>query len=226
MKKRTLLTMAATLALCASPLFAQTPDWIIESRSGGLNYANYADAGFANSSGNVTAPGCTATIGSRYSGTTVFFGPSRYAEFSYTPTVSGSYQIDLAWPSTAGQNSTAVNLYTGAATGNPDPDVWGNTGGPQGVIDFGTMDMYYTGVGVWNTFTTAELTSGTTYHVGIYGGYANPYTGGVTPDDTLGNRVAAGAVGFTLVPVPEPSTALLGLLGGLGMMRLIRRRTA
>ena len=221
MKSRTLHTMVAALALGVSPLFAQT-SFIVESRSGGLNYANYTDSGFADSSGAVNAPGCTLNIGSRYSGTGTYFGPSRYAQFTFTPTVSGTYEIDLAWPSTAGQISTAVNLYTGAATGSTDADIWGNTGGPLGIVYSGTMDMYYKNVGVWNLFTTADLTAGTTYHVGIYGGYKTPYTGGVTPDDTLANRVCAGAVQFAIIP--EPSTVVLGLLGGFGLLAWISRR--
>lgn len=190
--------------------------FIVESRSGGLNFANYTDAGFANSTGNVTAPGCTATIGSRYSGTTVYFGPTRYAQFSFTPAVSGLYQIDLAWTSTAGQYDTAVNVYTGNAVGT-STDAWGNTNAPDGIVFSRTMDMYYKGVGVWNNVTTIPLTAGTTYKVGIYGGHKSL---NAAPD--LSNRVAAGAASFELVP--EPAAALLLGLGSLMFVR--RRRTA
>ena len=219
MKNKTLLTMAAVLAVGASSLFAAqtvplTPDFIVEP-NGGLNSANFTASGWAYSSGNVNAPGCTLNIGSQYSGTATYFGPTRYAEFSYTPTVSGTYQIDLAWPSSAGEHDTAVNLYTGAAVGS-STDAWGNGNAPDGIIVAGQMDMYYVNVGVWNTFATTDLTAGTLYHVGIYGGHV-----AVSPE----TRVCIGAVGFSMVP--EPSTALLGLLGGLGLMGWInRRRTA
>jgi len=213
MKLRKLLAIATVVALAPSTWGA----FIVESRSGGQNFANYTDSGFANSSGNVNADGCTLNIGSRYSSTTTYFGPSRYAEFSFTPTETGIYDISLAWPSTAGEIATAVNLYTGAATGGP-ADQWGNEGGPQGIVVSGTMDMYYKNVGVWNLFTSQALYAGTTYHVGIYGGYKAPYTGGVTPDDPLANRVAAGAVKFEyLAPVPEPTTIVAGALA-LGML--------
>ena len=129
------------------------------------------------------------------SSTGTYFGPSRYAQFNYAPTTTGYYEIDLAWISTAGQIGTAVNLYTGVATGGA-ADRLGNTGGPQGIITSGTMNMYYAGVGAWNQFTTAQLNSGTTYHVGIYGGYKTPYAGGVTPADPSANRVTASAVRF------------------------------
>lgn len=221
MKIKTLLAMPLLAALAASTAFAQS-SYIVESRSGGLNFDQYTDAGFANSSGAVNAPDCTLDIGSRYSGTGLYFGPSRYAQFSFTPTVSGTYDISLAWPSTAGQISTAVNLYTGSATGSTDADIWGNTGGPQGVLFSGTMDMYYNNPGAWNLFTSYDLDEGTTYHVGIYGGYQTPYTGGVTPDDTLANRVAAGAVQFSLVP--EPSLVAFSILGGFAFLVARRRR--
>jgi hypothetical protein len=219
------LLIAALCGLAYLPAFgaqtiALTPDWIVQDRATGLHYSDFsAPSGWATSSGNANAPGCVANIGTMYSGTTTFFGPSRYAQFTFTPTVTGIYQIDLAWPSSGGEHNTAVNLYTGAATGSATLDQWGNSGGPLGVLFSGTMDMYYLNPGVWNTFTTTELDANTTYHVGIYGGYKAP--------DANENRVCIGAVGFTMVAqVPEPSTALLGLLGGLGILTCIRRRTA
>jgi hypothetical protein len=191
--------------------------FIVENRAGGQNYANFsAPSGWATSTGNVNAPGCTANIGSMYSGTGTYFGPSRYAQFSFTPDVSGDYQIDLAWTSTAGQTDTAVNVYTGAATGGTTPDAWGNTGGPIGILFTRTMDMYYKNVGIWNQVTTMHMDAGTTYKVGIYGGHVTTTVAG-TP-----NRVASGAAQFTLVP--EPAAALLLSLGSLVLVR--RRRTA
>jgi hypothetical protein len=44
--------------------------------------------------------------------------------------------------------------------------------------------------------------------------------GGSIPIPALSTRVLS----FTITPVPEPSTVVLGLLGGLGAMVLLRRR--
>lgn len=191
MKPTALLTIP--LLLSASTALAQFT-YIVEGGPGGQHTSSYTDSGFSASSGTDTAPGCTAT-GTRYSGTTTYFGPSRYAQATFTPTTSGYYQLDLSWPSTAGEIATAVNLYTGTATGG-GTDRWGNTGGPQGLLASGTMDMYYRNISTWVTFTNFQLSAGTAYHLGIYGGYKSPYAGGVTPADPSANRVAIGGFRF------------------------------
>jgi len=218
MKKSILVSLAVAL-LCSGAVYGAyvtEPDGsvIIESRNTGKNFSAYSDFGFADSSGDVGAPGCTAK-GSRYSGTTMWYGPSRQAIFSFTPDTTGLYDISLAWPSTAGQTDTAVVLYTGASSGG-DLDPWGNAG-PSGVVQRTTMDMHYKNVGVWNlAFDDVELQAGTTYKVGIYGGHKSLFN-----DEDPSNRVVAGAVMFT--PVPEPTTLVLLAAGGL---LLRRRRTA
>jgi hypothetical protein len=194
------LLIAALCGFAYAPAFAQTP-FIIEDRSGGLNYTDFTSSGWATSGGNVNAPGCTLNIGSMYSPTGTSYGPSRYAQFSYAPTTTGYYEVDLAWTLSAGEINTAVNLYTGAATGNSTADIWGNTGGPQGIVYSTTMNMLNngtsgTGAGTWKPVTTAQLTSGTTYNLGIYGGYKTPYAGGATAADANANRVIAGAARF------------------------------
>ncbi|HPU34803.1 MAG TPA: PEP-CTERM sorting domain-containing protein [Phycisphaerae bacterium] len=218
MKKSILVSLAVAL-LCSGAVYGAyvtEPDGsvIIESRNTGKNFSAYSDFGFADSSGDVGAPGCTAT-GSRYSGTTMYYGPSRQAIFSFTPDTTGLYDISLAWPITPAQHNTAVVLYTGAMSGG-DLDPWGNAG-PSGVVQRTTVNMHYVNANQWNlVFDDVELQAGTTYKVGIYGGYMS-----LNNDEDPSNRVVAGAVMFT--PVPEPTTLVLLAAGGL---LLRRRRTA
>lgn len=208
MRARAAFVVVVGLVLCASQLASAA--FIVENRSTGLNYANYSETGgWADSSGNVNAPGCTLNIGSRYSGTGTYFGPNRQAIFSFTPTATGPYDISLAWTNAAGQADTAVVLYTGVSFG-ADLDPWGNAG-PGGVVSRRTMNMYYTAPGVWNlAFDNVSLTAGITYKVGIYGGHA---------ESAPANRVISGAAMFDLVPEPATLT-LLGLAG----LFLLRRR--
>lgn len=201
------------LSVCLAVVSA-AQGFIIENRAGGQNVGLWSQSGWANSSGNVNAPGCTLNIGCMYSGTTVYFGPGRMGIFSFTPTETSDYQIDLAWPSTAGQLDTAVVVFTGASTGGPN-DAWGNSG-PVDVVANTTMDMNYKNNGVWNTaFAAVPMTAGTTYKLGIYGGHMSL---NAAPDPS--NRVSVGAAQFTAVP--EPVTALMLAVGGL----LLRRRHA
>ncbi len=209
MRASTVFVLVVGLVLCVSQVAPAA--FIVECRSGGLNYANFSTTtGWATSSGNVNAPGCTPNIGSMYSGTGTYFGPNRQAIFSFTPSVSGIYDISLAWTNAAGEKDTAVVLYTGASYG-ADLDPWGNAG-PGGVVTRTTMDMYYRAPGIWNlAFNDVTLISGTTYKLGIYGGHV--------ANTTIGeNRVIAGAASFDLVP--EPASLALLALGGL----LLRRR--
>lgn len=206
---RKVLLAVLCLGLLAS---ATQAAFIVENRAGGQNVGNYYETGgWANSGGNVNAPDCTPNIGSRYSGTSLYFGPTRQAVFTFTPTETSPYDIELAWTSTAGMKDTAVVLYTGVESG-ADLDPWGNAG-PGGVIARRTMDMYYVNAGIWNlAFDDVTLTAGMTYKVGIYGGHV-----ATAPE----NRVASGAARFSAVPEP----AALVLLG-LGSLVFIRRRHA
>lgn len=69
------------------------------------------------------------------------------------------------------------------------------------------------GTTTWDPESWGALSQGTTYYWKIDAGNV----------DRLANGTE---YSFTTLLVPEPSTALLGLLGGLGLMWITRRRTA
>lgn len=184
---RTLLIGLVSLGMLVG--VAHSAVIVMDTTQNGPQPSGYSESGWAGSSGSSTAPGLGAN-GSRYSSAGTYFGPTRYAQFTYNPAQTGYWHIDLAWPSTAGEKNTAVNLYTGAAVGSTT-DQWGNTNAPNGIIVAGTMDMYYRATSTWNRFTTAKLTAGTDYKVGIYAGYKAPGADGVAS-----NRVAIDGVQF------------------------------
>ena len=90
-----------------------TTEYIVESRSGGLNYAKYSETGtWSSSTRKSTAPGTTSAIGERYvnistSGAT--------AVFSYTPTTAGVYQVFATWASSIDASSSSKYVITHAS---------------------------------------------------------------------------------------------------------------
>jgi len=67
------------------------PPFIVESRSGGQNYANYSETGtWSDGSSQSTAPGCTSGIGHRWC---TLDGNAKTAVFRFTPDKDGTYEI-------------------------------------------------------------------------------------------------------------------------------------
>lgn len=58
-----------------------------------------------------------------------------------------------------------------------------------------------------------------------YVGHSNVMNIRLVTGTTPPNSTSTPILSFTITPVPEPSTVLLGLLGGLGAMVLLRRRS-
>lgn len=76
---------------------ALAQDYIVESRSGGLNYDKYSDIGMAPSSGKSTAAGCTPAIGSRYGSTYRSIVGVKKAFFSADLPSAGTYEVFTTW---------------------------------------------------------------------------------------------------------------------------------
>ncbi|MGI6295810.1 MAG: hypothetical protein ACOX3G_06940 [Armatimonadota bacterium] len=197
------LAIAIVVALCAvyAPAFAF--EFIIGAGEGGQNQEYYAEVGdWAALNASSSAPGLLGK--SRYSGTTVYWGPQRQAYAFWQPEISGYYHINLAWPYAKGEKDTAVVLYTGNYIGGP-ADQWGNSS-PTGIIYADTMDMFECASDTWNNFTTAQLDADILYKVGIYGGYK----GGA--DGVGSNRVCIS--GFQFVSATPESVTYTGPANG------------
>jgi hypothetical protein len=70
----------------------------------------------------------------------------------------------------------------------------------------------------YNTYAEA-------FNANAYVGHSNVMNIQLVTGTTPPNSTSGPIVSFTISPVPEPSTVLLGLLGGLGAMVLLRRRS-
>lgn len=139
--------MSPVYALVTTP--ARPADFIVESRSPGLNYGNFSFNGPTTSSAKSTASGLTSAIGCYYAGQTT---PAKWGQWSYTPTMSGRYNVYGTW---------ATNAY---ASGVPAP-IW--TVENAGALV--TIPISQTAGGnAWNLLTTGgdvQLNSGVAYAV-------------------------------------------------------------
>jgi len=125
-------------------------EFIVESRSGGQNYASYSEVGtWGNSSGKSTAEGCTSGIGSRYAyiGTT-----DRRAVYSFTPTVGGYYEV------------FTTNCYT-SNSGNPLIHRVYHAGGTSNVGVCQNSTCGTNAINKWYSLGVFTLNQGTTYYV-------------------------------------------------------------
>jgi hypothetical protein len=119
------------LALCLN-LLAVAPRaaadvFIIESRTGGQNFGDYGDVGFAASSLKSSAPGCTAGIGSRY-------GFNTYTSATLSPTVAvpgGLYELDVTHGSASSISADLMvdvtvtgGVFTNTVTHATSGDIW------------------------------------------------------------------------------------------------------
>ncbi len=128
--------------------------YIVESRSGGLNYAQYAETGtWANSTAKSTASGCTAGIGSRYCTIGTSAGT---ALFKFTPSTTGSYEVFTTNCSTTNSGNPLVHSVA-----------FVNGVSNRGVCQNTTCSP--SAVNVWLSLGTYALTAGTEYTVTLNG---------------------------------------------------------
>lgn len=125
--------------------FTQAPSYIVESRSGGINYASFSTTGvWANDSAKSNMGELTAGIGSLQapagqSGTT--------AIFSFTPTVTAYYEPQVTWAKNLDACTKAA--FTVTHDGAPVTMTWNQRDGGDG----------------WHGLGQYHLTAGQTYTV-------------------------------------------------------------
>lgn len=115
--------------------------FIVESRSGGLNYAWYSDSGFADSGVNCTADGCTGNIGMRYGSTYRSIAGSKTATAAPNFPGSGNYKVSVAWGSGSNRRNPItfnVNHASGTDTFQLDQSSISNIW-----IQLGTDPFYF-----------------------------------------------------------------------------------
>jgi len=158
---------SASLTISSGPV-----TYIVESRSGGQNYSNYAEVSgtWYNSTAKSTATGCTSGIGSRF----CYIGTSaRSAEFRFTPSVAGSYQVYTTNASTTNSGNPMVHKVT-------------HSGGTTNVNVCQNSTCSPNPCNTWRSLGTFTLNASTQYKVTLSG-----YTGdGASPSGYAGRSDA------------------------------------
>lgn len=91
-------------------------DFIIESRTGGINYTWYSEVGtkWVDSSSKSTANGCTAGIGSRFVSSTSSFDT---AKFTPNLDTAGNYEVFVSWGNSGNANNVKYTIkYSGGTS--------------------------------------------------------------------------------------------------------------
>jgi len=204
-----LFTVAAmaTIASTASAaiITGSASETIVESRTGGKNFAAYSDTAatvtnnsWTNSTAKSTAPGLTAGIGSRFN-SNAFINNAAYFQVAPTlPTAGGIYDVYVSTT-----NGSGANVITAGIT------VTGGTGLPATTTAFSTASQ-----NTWLLVGQLDLDPGVTVPTIRFNEVANS------------NRFYADGVLFAEVAVPEPATLALAGMGLIGICSVARRKNA
>ena len=145
-------------------------DIIIESRTGGMNFANYSETtnAFDNSSVKSMVSDVTGGIGSRYSSVSeTYFGASRYAQYAPNIATAGSYTVWITWP--ASTNASHYITHEVGYAGGTNFSLWNqNQNAPA--VTYGTNGQSPVGGlnNIWNKLGTFPFNTGTTGYVKQY----------------------------------------------------------
>ncbi len=147
------------------------PPFIVESRSGGQNYASYSETGtWSNGSSKSTAPGVTSGIGHRWC---TINSTAKTAVFRFTPSTTGIYEVFTT-------NTTTSN------SGNPLVHKVTHAGGTTNVGVCQNTTCNPNAVNVWYSLGQYTLNAGTQYTVTLDGSTG----GGSAPANNAGRSDA------------------------------------
>lgn len=87
--------------------------FMVESRTGGQNYAKYSETGtWADTTGKSTASGVTGAIGSRYGSTYRSVAGEKHAIFSADLPVAGTYEVSTTWGANSNRRNPILHRVT------------------------------------------------------------------------------------------------------------------
>ena len=137
-------------------------EFIVESRSGGQNYANYSETGsWSSSTAKSTAPGVTAGIGSRLA---YISTAGQDAIFSFTSSTTGLYEMFVTGPLSTNTPTSAHHIIS-HADGSTDVHVDQNNNSNAGYSTrWNSLGQYTLDAG--GTYTVTITTTGSTAGTG------------------------------------------------------------
>ncbi len=183
---------AASLALAPTV-------FMVESRSGGQNYAKYAETGtWADTTGKSSAAGVTGGIGARYGSTYRSVAGEKHANFNADLVLAGPYQVYATWAANSNRRSPILHRIThagGTTDVNVDQAATANAWVSLGTFNFNAG----TNVGKVDVSNVNIDASGSMYADAVkweYRGSPQPPT--ITQHPASQNPCAGGTATFTV----------------------------
>ena len=157
----------AWMRIVAEPPSTGGATFIVESRSGGQNYAWYSDSGFADSGSNCTAEGATGNIGMRYGSTYRSVVGSKSATAAPNFPGEGNYKVYVAWG--AGSNRRNPITYKVNHAGGTSEFLIDQSAISNVWIQLGTGDFFFnTGYGGTVVMTNEDIDESGSMYAGAF----------------------------------------------------------